>query len=195
MDPQAARLVGYGTVSAALALLSDVRLGELVDSAGITQVGIGGTSTTLTIEGMPVFAAACAMVERSLRADIAAMNAAGLLHFDAHFRNILTDGRRLYLAPLPAFAPLARPRGLVTAVIGVPTPADGIPVERNAYVQRYAEGAEPVGVPPAIAEIIKRNAPVAAVMNDFYWGLFGESRTTPYPAEAVNQALTLVSRT
>lgn len=26
------------------------------------------------------------------------MNARGLLHFDAHFQNILTDGRRLYFA-------------------------------------------------------------------------------------------------
>ncbi|MFF2503082.1 hypothetical protein ACFVTY_06840 [Streptomyces sp. NPDC058067] len=26
------------------------------------------------------------------------MNSRGLLHFDAHFQNILTDGRRLYFA-------------------------------------------------------------------------------------------------
>src|SRR5882757_1017751 len=39
---------------------------------------------------------ACAMVERELAAGTAYMNARGLLHFDAHFENILTDGQRLY---------------------------------------------------------------------------------------------------
>jgi hypothetical protein len=41
---------------------------------------------------------ACAMVERELEATTSFMNARGLLHFDAHFENILTDGRRLYFA-------------------------------------------------------------------------------------------------
>jgi hypothetical protein len=41
---------------------------------------------------------ACAMVERNLEAGISFMNARGLLHFDAHFQNILTDGERLYFA-------------------------------------------------------------------------------------------------
>jgi hypothetical protein len=50
--------------------------------------------------GPEAAASACAMVQRCLRADIARMNANGLLHFDAHFRNVLTDGHRLYLADL-----------------------------------------------------------------------------------------------
>jgi len=41
---------------------------------------------------------ACAMVERELVAGISFMNSRGLLHFDAHFENILTDGRRLFFA-------------------------------------------------------------------------------------------------
>lgn len=41
---------------------------------------------------------ACAMVERELTAGTAFMNSRGLLHLDAHFQNILTDGRRLYFA-------------------------------------------------------------------------------------------------
>lgn len=39
---------------------------------------------------------ACAMVERELEAGTSFMNTRGLLHFDAHFENILTDGRRLF---------------------------------------------------------------------------------------------------
>ncbi|WP_280489849.1 hypothetical protein, partial [Nocardia carnea] len=41
---------------------------------------------------------ACVMVERELGAGIAFMNSRGLLHLDAHFENILTDGRHLYFA-------------------------------------------------------------------------------------------------
>jgi hypothetical protein len=41
---------------------------------------------------------ACAMAERELAAGTSFMNSRGLLHFDAHFENILTDGRRLYFA-------------------------------------------------------------------------------------------------
>ena len=41
---------------------------------------------------------ACAMVEQGLEAGTLFMNARGLLHFDAHFENILTDGKRLYFA-------------------------------------------------------------------------------------------------
>ena len=38
------------------------------------------------------------MVEKELEAGTSFMNARGLLHFDAHFQNILTDGERLYFA-------------------------------------------------------------------------------------------------
>lgn len=38
------------------------------------------------------------MVERQLQAGTSFMNAHGLLHFDAHFQNILTDGERLFFA-------------------------------------------------------------------------------------------------
>lgn len=41
---------------------------------------------------------ACSLVERELEAGTYFMNDRGLLHFDAHFQNILTDGRRLYFA-------------------------------------------------------------------------------------------------
>jgi hypothetical protein len=50
-----ARVVGYGAVSTALSLLSDGRLGELVDGAEVIGSGIGGASTVLDIGGVPVF--------------------------------------------------------------------------------------------------------------------------------------------
>jgi hypothetical protein len=36
--------------------------------------------------------------------------------------------------------------------------------------------------------VFTRYAPVAVVMNDFYWKLFGESRATPYPADEIERA-------
>lgn len=55
---------------------------------------------TQLVAGPDAVDQACAMVERCLRTDVAFMNANGLLHFDAHLGNILTDGHRLYLADL-----------------------------------------------------------------------------------------------
>jgi hypothetical protein len=40
--------------------------------------------------------------------------------------------------------------------------------------------------------VIRRYAPVAAVMNDFYWNLFGVSRATPYPADKIEHALSSI---
>lgn len=167
--------------------------------------------------GQEAVASACTMVERSLRAGLGFMNANGLLHFDAHFGNILTDGQQLYFADLglatsPRFSLSAaeaeftgRHRGhdvcyalaqlvnwLVSNVCGVAVPAAGGPVERNEFIRRCAAGAEVADAPAAAAEVIRRYAPAAVVMNDFYWDLFGSSRATPYPAADISRAMTAI---
>ncbi|MEU4241754.1 serine/threonine protein phosphatase [Actinoplanes sp. NPDC026619] len=159
--------------------------------------------------GPEAVAAACAMVERRLRADVAFMNAGGLLHFDAHFRNILTDGHRLYLADLglamsPRFDLSPAERDFVARNTGhdagyvmrelvnwITANVAGVaPVaERYEYVRRCAAGAPTGNVPPPIAALLRRHAPVATVVNDFYWDFFGSSRTTPYPAGQIERAL------
>lgn len=163
--------------------------------------------------GPEAVADAAARLERSFRLDLAFMNAAGLLHFDTHFGNIRTDGQRLYFADLGlATSPrfdlsaaesefVARHRGhdvcyaltqlvnwLVTNVCGVGVPAAGGPAERNAYIRRCAAGEPVVDAPPAVAALIRRYAPVAVIMNDFYWDVFGHSRATPYPADELERA-------
>ncbi|WP_067177855.1 serine/threonine protein phosphatase [Microtetraspora niveoalba] len=175
---------------------------------------IGDWLASRLAAGPDATSAACAMVESCLLADVAFMNDQGLMHFDAHFGNILTDGRRLYIADFglatsPRFDLSAREAGfldrnrthdvgyalmvlvnwLVTDVCGVAVPRDGGPVERNEYIRACADGADPAGVPPAVASVIRRYAPVAAAMNDFYWDLFGVSRATPYPGEKIERAL------
>ncbi|MEV7231348.1 serine/threonine protein phosphatase [Polymorphospora sp. NPDC051019] len=167
--------------------------------------------------GEEAVTAACAMVERCLRADIAFMNANGLLHFDAHFRNILTDGNRLYLADLglatsarfdlstderdfveqhtsydAGYAMKELVNWMVANIAGVPAPETGGPVERYDYVRRCAAGAPPANVPVPAAALITRYAPVATIMNDFHWNLFGESRATPYPAQQIKHAMSSI---
>lgn len=164
--------------------------------------------------GDEAISAACAMVEQCLRADIGFMNSNGLLHFDAHFRNILTDGRRLYfadfgLATSPLFALstaeldfIVRNKShdvcyaltqlvnwLVVNVCGVTVPGSGGPVARNEYIRRCAAGAAIAGVPAGVAATIARYAPVAVIMNDFYWDVFGGSPATPYPAEEIGRVM------
>jgi hypothetical protein len=162
-------------------------------------------------------ASACAVVERSLRAGLGFMNGNGLLHFDAHFGNILTDGQQLYFADLglatsPRFDLSAaeadfasRHLGhdvcyaltqlvnwLVSNVCGVAVPATGGPVERNEFIRRCAAGDKVADAPAAVAEVIRRYAPAAVVMNDFYRDLFGKSRATSYPALDINRAMAAI---
>jgi hypothetical protein len=146
------------------------------------------------------------MVDNELQAGTSFMNARGLLHFDAHFKNILTDGRRLYFADyglaLSSRFDLSRDEAgfydrhrshdrrytasylvywLVTALYGYGWD------ERYALVRACAEGERPTGIPEAAAAIIVRHAPLTAVMWDFFRRLQEESRDTPYPLEAIRR--------
>ena len=167
--------------------------------------------------GPEAVTSACTMLKRSLRAGLAFMNGNGLLHFDAHFGNIVTDGQRLYFADLglatsPRFDLSAAEADfagrhlshdvcyaltqlvnwLVSNVCGVVVPATAGPVERNDYVRRCAAGTQVVAAPAAVAQVISRYAPAAVVMNDFYWDLFGKSRATPYPAADITRAMAAI---
>lgn len=130
-----------------------------------------------------------------------------LLHFDAHFQNVLTDGDDFYLADYGlAFTPrfrLARQEHaffdrhrdydlvytrahlvnwLVTALYGYDRQ------EREAFVRGCAIGANPDGIPKNAAAIITRDAPLTAVLNGFFSRLRQDSRRTPYPYEDLRLA-------
>jgi hypothetical protein len=149
---------------------------------------------------------ACALVDSELEAGVSFMNARGLLHFDAHFENILTDGRRLFftdygLAVSSRFELTQEEADffdghrtydrchtvthlvnwLAVALYGYE------PEERRAFVRTCAQGVVPGEVPPAIAAVLVRHAPVAAVMGDFCRRFRQESRATPYPLEAIRR--------
>ncbi|MFD9421896.1 MULTISPECIES: protein kinase family protein [unclassified Streptomyces] len=149
---------------------------------------------------------ACVLVERGLEAGTSFMNDRGLLHFDAHFENILTDGRRLYFADYglalssrfdmtPAEADFfERHRThdraytlsylvnwLITGVYGYGRD------ERVALIHACAEGARPPAGPPEVTGALARHAPIAAVVTDFYLRLQHESRETAYPLAAIRR--------
>ncbi|MFS8202343.1 protein kinase family protein [Streptomyces sp. CWNU-52B] len=164
-----------------------------------TQVEAGDRATDL----------ACALVERELAAGTSFMNSHGLLHFDAHFENVLTDGRRLYfadyglaissrfeLSPDEAdffdrhraydrcYTSTYLVNWLVTALFGYQVAdRDG----RYELVRAYAEGGRPTGIPPEAAAVLARHAPVAAVVSDFHRTFQRRSRQTPYPLEEIRR--------
>ncbi|MFJ5972455.1 protein kinase family protein [Streptomyces sp. NPDC093060] len=151
--------------------------------------------------------AACTRVAQGLTELTDGLESYRLLHFDAHFRNILTDGRRLYLTDFGLSLGstfrlddeerefFARHRNydrvyiayhlviwLVTALYGYGRE------EREEYIRALAAGARAEGVPRAAAELLTRYAPVAAAMGDFSRPLVRESRLTPYPDAELNRA-------
>lgn len=145
-------------------------------------------------------AGALAMVERQLAAGVSVMNARGLLHLDAHFQNILTDGERLYFADFglamssrfdlspdeaaffAAHQSYDRHYTVTHLVIWLVAAHYGLTRdERHAFIRACAEGTPPAGVPPHVAAVITRHAPTAAVMTDFYRRFQQDSRQTPYP--------------
>ncbi|MCX5555617.1 protein kinase family protein [Streptomyces sp. NBC_00038] len=148
---------------------------------------------------------AYSLVEEGLEAGVSFMNARGLLHFDAHFENILTDGRQLYfadyglslssrfqLSPQEAdffeehegydrsYTKSYLVNWLVTALYGYGRE------EREAMIRACAGGKRPEGIPRAAAAILTRHAPLAGVMTDFISRL-RQTRQTPYPAQELRR--------
>ena len=91
--------------------------------------------------------------------------------------------------PVFVYALMRLVNWLVTNVCGIASPGDDGPARRNEFIRACAAGADPTGAPPALAAMIRRYAPPAAIMNDFSWDLFGVDRATPYPAQEMERAL------
>lgn len=150
---------------------------------------------------------ACSLMEKELEAGASFMNARGLLHFDAHFQNILSDGRRLYFADYglalssrfdlsPSEVGFFDLHGtydhcytvnylvhwLITALYGYERN------EREKLIQACAEGEDPPPGPREARAIIARHAPLAAVLTDFHGKLRDQSREVPYPLDALRRA-------
>lgn len=145
-------------------------------------------------------------VEDSLTRGAAFMSSRGLVHFDAHFRNILTDGRLIYFADFG----LALSSGFELSTAEEQFLADHLVYDRHytashlihhhlvdrvrddgetgVFLQEWIAGRRPDGVLPEIAAIIERHARAAVVLDGFHRRLLSESKRTPFPGPELYRA-------
>jgi hypothetical protein len=150
-------------------------------------------------------------VEDALLRGTEFMSARGLVHFDAHFANLLTDGQQVYFADFGLalsrdFELSAQEAAFLTDHLVYDrcyAPGhllrhhlpDGVGggTEHGTFLREWVEGHRPDGVPPDIGAIIDRHAPHAIILNDFHHRLLTQSKRTPFPAAEVQQALASTS--
>ena len=157
------------------------------------------------VKGGDTAESAVNFVDEQLRATNTYMNTHGLMHFDAHFKNILTDGELLYfsdfgLALSSKFDLLNTERDflnhhqsydqacaavnllhcIITSLFGKE--------QWGIRLREYLAG-ELGDVAPEIAAIINRHAPIALLMDDFFQKLQKASKSTPYPATQLETLL------
>ena len=151
---------------------------------------------------------ACLMVEKELLSTTNFMNSHQLLHFDAHFHNILTDGNRLYFSDFVlAISPLFDlskseinfyhqhhnydrcfvmayfVEWILTKYFGADNWFSG---KYNNILQEYVDGSgKPL--PSKIKTIVNRYAPLALRMHNFFVEL-KQSKLTPYPTAELENA-------
>lgn len=148
---------------------------------------------------------AVAFVDVQLREINKRMNTLGLVHFDAHFENILTDGKLIYLSDFglalsskfdlsteeteflqqhqsyeQAFAAVNLLHRIITSLFGK---------EHWEICLRENLTGELTNVPPAIKTIINRYAPIALLMDEFLQKLQKERKSTPYPTAQLEKLM------
>lgn len=138
------------------------------------------------------------------------MSADGFLHLDAHSKNILTDGEKLFftdfgLAMSTQFDLSSGERvfakennlhdsshTIAQLVNWLVTATGGSDIHdirsRNESILRCASGAKVEFGSETAAVIIYRYAAIAALFNDFYGKLFQGFTETPFPADRLHQA-------
>ncbi|MFF6998538.1 protein kinase family protein [Streptomyces sp. NPDC008313] len=139
------------------------------------------------------------------------MRSRELVHFDAHFGNVLTDGQQVYFADFG----LALSRHFELSAQEAAFLSDHLVYDRcympwhllrhhlpatvrgdaelGTFLREWTAGRRPDGVPPGIAAIIDRHAPHALVMDAFAHRLVTESKRTPFPAAEIREALASTS--
>lgn len=144
------------------------------------------------------------MVEHDLKSATSFMNERGLLHFDAHFCNIVTDGYHLYFTDFglalcsrfelsKAECEFLEQHQNYDKCCTVTSFLHALMV--TLFCKDYWEkilkedtvGQSMETLTPSTAEIITRDAPIAIVMRDFHHKLRTQSKTTPYPAQELER--------
>jgi hypothetical protein len=194
-DAVRARLAAIGAASAAVIVFME-HLPQTVDAWLTEQVAADG---------------ALEFVRDGVADGVAFMGERGLLHFDAHYRNLLTDGRRVYFADFGlavhrsfdldeaerdflrrhrdydrAHTTTHLVRWLVSTLLGLPWS------EVHGHLRKHA-AVPGAGLRGPAAEIVAEHTPVAMVTGDFFEELWQDKRS-PFPAAELAAALTVRSR-
>ncbi|MFF3785740.1 protein kinase family protein [Streptomyces sp. NPDC001933] len=146
-------------------------------------------------------------VEEALMSGAAFMSSRGLVHFDAHFANILTDGRQLYFADFGLALSsrfdlsadesdflsdhLAYDHCYTASHLLQYHLLDGVrgDTERQVFLHDWIAGRRPGDTPPEITAIIDRHARSTVVVDSFFRRLLTESKQTPFPAAEIERQL------
>jgi hypothetical protein len=193
------RLAALDTCNAGLVLFME-RLPHQLDDWLRRQLAVGGAHAAAAIE----------QTAATLLEPMVELNRRGLFHFDAHLGNLLTDGTRVLVTDFglatasdfdldeqerdflarhqlhdPAYTITKFVNRLVTDLVGLESPA-----ARNAYIADHATTHRPLELPAAADAVLRRYAPVAQVINAFYWRLFTEARDLPFPTAPLQRAAT-----
>jgi hypothetical protein len=146
-------------------------------------------------------------VEEALMSGAAFMSSRGLVHFDAHFANILTDGRQLYFADFGLALSsrfdlsadestflsdhLAYDHCYTASHLLQYHLLDGVrgDTEREAFLHDWIAGRRPGDIPSEITAIIDRHARPTVVVDSFFRRLLTESKQTPFPAAEIERQL------
>ncbi|MEU4659170.1 protein kinase family protein [Streptomyces sp. NPDC023723] len=146
-------------------------------------------------------------VEEQLLRGTRFMSEHALVHFDAHFANLLTDGRRVFFTDFglalsrdfdlsaEEIAFLSRHRSYDRSYAPTHLLRHHLPeavrggAEFGTFVRDWRAGRRPAGVSPGLGALIDRHAAHAAVLDDFQHRLLTRSKRTPYPAAGIERAL------
>ena len=121
-----------------------------------------------------------------LRAAAGFMNGQGMLHFDLHARNVLTDGDQVYVTDF----------GLVLCSDFELSSSERAFFEVHRHYDRayldwvVAEWLAPrsEALTPALTKLVEKATPGAKIFGDFFEALSQTSRRTPYPGDALEAA-------
>ncbi|MFI5776112.1 protein kinase family protein [Nocardia sp. NPDC051570] len=148
---------------------------------------------------------------QALARGTAFLSSRGFVHFDAHFANVLTDGRLIYFADLG----LALSRRFDLSAQESEFLADHRvydycytathllghylfarvrdQAEYEVFLRDWIAGRRPGDIPPELAALIDQHVRPAVLLNDFHRSLLTESKQTPFPWRDIEQELAPVS--
>jgi len=150
------------------------------------------------------------LAERQLTAGVAFMRAQGFVHFDAHFRNVLTDGAQVYFADFGLatcdrfdlseaerlFLDGHRDYDLAYTVAGLGAyAADAVRGDRphRDFLRSWIAGDVDRGtLARQVAALIDRYATLALLVLDFHKALDQGPKTHPWPAAEVARLLSVL---